>query len=340
MCSSESARRLRAACVISPEKCLFHVGRGTQAEKRFPKALFCCREMFRLWWVSTELFSPFPFSPPVGWSWGFWQGKHTWQAAAPWETGPSVLDCTLGTCRSKGSARALLQLAQGRRKNNPDIAGLLPTASVFFLICLRSTQGRLCSPQPCWSLPAGVAAAPVQGCKCLGCESEQGDPSLAGVRAPDQLSSWFLPGVGSGEGWQLHVCCPAGLCCDSRHPFSHQEFAKTRVALAQQVAVFSLIFYFPFPLPLNQHQQIRGKQATGFPLAFCAGRAPHCLHQTLYAALDVPLSLSCLFLYIAFHIIYGTHPGCNRSSKRCSGSKGDALLPQEEDSLAKWFSGS
>lgn len=138
--SLDSARRLRAACVISPEKCCFHVGQGTHAEKRFPRALFCCREMFRLWWVSTELFSPFPFSPTVEWSSGFWQGKHTWQAAAPRETGPLVLGWGLGTCRSilcfsKGSARAVLQLAQGRRKNNPDIAGLLPTASVFFLIC-------------------------------------------------------------------------------------------------------------------------------------------------------------------------------------------------------------
>lgn len=153
---------------------------GTQAEKRFPRALFCCREMVRLWWVSTELFSPFPFSPTVGWSSGFWQGKHMWQAAAPWETGPLVLDCSLGTCRSKGSARAVLQLAQGRRKKKkqPDIAGLLPTASVFFLICLRSTQGRYSSSKPCWSLPAGIAAAPVQGCKSEGCKSEQGDPSL------------------------------------------------------------------------------------------------------------------------------------------------------------------
>lgn len=87
-----SARRLRAACVISPEKCRFHVGRGTQAEKRFPRALFCCGEMlFGGWWVSTELFSPFPFSPTVGWSSGFWQGRHTWQAAALRETGRSVL---------------------------------------------------------------------------------------------------------------------------------------------------------------------------------------------------------------------------------------------------------
>lgn len=138
--SLDSARRLRAACVISPEKCCFHVGQGTQAEKSFPRALFCCRKMFRLWWVSTELFSPFPFSPTVEWSSGFWQGKHTWQAAAPRETGPLVLGWGLGMCRSilcfsKGSARAVLQLAQGRRKNNLDIAGLLPTASVFFLIC-------------------------------------------------------------------------------------------------------------------------------------------------------------------------------------------------------------
>lgn len=158
------------------------------------------------------------------------------------------------------------------------------------LFALRSIRGRRCASKPWWSLPAGISAAPVQGCKSEGCKSEQGDPLLA-------VGSWSqsaLKLVFARAGWRWRMAAPCLLsfrggerhhsCAVAPDILSYtRSLLKHRrpfmVALAQQVAVFSLIFYLPFPLPLNQHQQMHGKQAMGFPLAFYAGRN-HCLLQT------------------------------------------------------------
>lgn len=145
--------------------------------------------------------------------WGgarFWQGKHTWQAAAPREMGPSVLGWGLGTCRSKGSARAVLQLAQGRRKNSPDIARLPPTASVFFLFCPKKHSRQALAIQalviPCLQ---ALLLLQCRGVNQKGVNQSEVIPLWQRSRAVSRLSSWFLPGVGDGQGWQLHVCCPA-----------------------------------------------------------------------------------------------------------------------------------
>lgn len=68
---------------------------------------------------------------------------------------------------------------RGGVKTTQILQDCFPQLQFSSLFALRSTQGKRCSPKPWWSLPAGVAAAPVQGCKSPGCKSEQGDPSLA-----------------------------------------------------------------------------------------------------------------------------------------------------------------
>lgn len=54
---------------------------------------------------------------------------------------------------------------------------------------------------------------------------------------------------------------PPQLCYDSGHPFLHQGFAKAEGplgCLGMTGRSFSLAFYLPFPLPVNQRQQGRG----------------------------------------------------------------------------------
>lgn len=129
--------------------------------------------------------------------WGgarFWQGKHTWQAAAPREMGPLVLGWGLCTCRSKGSARAVLQLAQGRRKNNPDIAGLLPTAAVFFLFCPKKhSRQALAGTSPGDPCLQALLLLQCRGVNQKGVNQEQGDSF-------------------SGSGFMLSFGSQAGFC--------------------------------------------------------------------------------------------------------------------------------
>lgn len=152
------------------------MGRGTQVEKRFPRALFCYGEMlFGVWWVSTELFSPFPFSPAVGWSSGFWQGKHTWQAAALWETGHSVLGWGFGYVQKhlaleQGISQSHAPAGPGEESNNPDI-------QLFPLFTLKSIQGRALLSQ------APLVPACRRCClpKC----------ALRGVKQTDAVPCWW-----------------------------------------------------------------------------------------------------------------------------------------------------
>lgn len=114
---------------------------------------------------------------------------------------------------------------RGGVKTTQILQDCFPQLQFSSLFALRSAQGRHCSPKPRWSLPAGFAAAPVQGCKSQGCKSEQGGPSLAvGSCSCSALKPVFARGgVVVGDGSSMFAALlgwgePLWLCCDSRHP--------------------------------------------------------------------------------------------------------------------------
>lgn len=105
---------------------------------------------------------------------------------------------------------------------------------------------------------------------------------------------------------------PPQLCCDSGHPFLHQGFAKAEGplgCLGMTGCSFSLAFYLPFPLPVNQRQQGRGPggllQQGGYkvlrsmtlparrlPAAPLVSLAPDCSTLPLLRVVPVMLRLS------------------------------------------------
>lgn len=124
----------------------------------------------------------------------------------------------------------------GGEKTTQILQDCFPQLRFSSLFALRSIRGRRCASKPWWSLPAGISAAPVQGCKSEGCKSEQGDPLLAVGSWSQSALKLVFARVAVEDGSSMFAVLPGWgetpqLCCGSRHPFLHQEFAKAQETL-------------------------------------------------------------------------------------------------------------